>query len=69
VSVGFSSIEEEWDDSGKLPRRLITRAWLGEISIVLWGAYGQSTSASISGTRSKTSKAEEAMRSRGIPLR
>ncbi len=69
VSVGFSSIEEEWDDSGTMPKRLITRAFLGEISIVLWGAYGKTTSASISGARSKTSKAEAAMRARGISLK
>lgn len=71
VSVGFSSIEEEWNDSGKIPKRLITRAWLGEISIVLWGAYGQSTSAAIANRSSVTKKpaarkAELAMRERGI---
>jgi uncharacterized protein len=73
VSVGFSSIEEEWNDSGKIPKRLITRAWLGEISIVLWGAYGQSTSATISSRSSNNntsvSRAEAAMRKRGIKVR
>ncbi|MBX5132533.1 HK97 family phage prohead protease [Rhizobium lentis] len=66
VSVGFSSIEEEWDDSGKLPKRLITRAFLGEISIVLWGAYGKSTSASIAGRSTRGNRAEAAMKVRGI---
>lgn len=66
VSVGFSSIEEEWADDGKLPKRLITRAFLGEISIVLWGAYGKSTSASVSGRSTGASRAEAAMRKRGL---
>ncbi|MBB3562360.1 hypothetical protein FHX06_003691 [Rhizobium sp. BK512] len=68
VSVGFSSIEEEWDDGGKLPKRLITRAFLGEISIVLWGAYGKSTSASLSGRSTGVSRAEAAMKARGIAV-
>ncbi|ACE92035.1 hypothetical protein RHECIAT_CH0003087 [Rhizobium etli CIAT 652] len=68
VSVGFSSVEEEWDDAGKLPKRLITRAWLGEISIVLWGAYGKTTSASVSGRSTGASKAEAAMKARGIAV-
>lgn len=67
VSVGFSSIEEEWDDSGKFPKRLITRAFLAEVSIVLWGAYGKSTSAQIVAQRSTAaSRAEAKMKSRGI---
>lgn len=67
VSVGFSAIEEEWDDSGKLPKRLITRAFLAEISIVLWGAYGKSTNAAVVSHRSDaTIRAEAAMKARGI---
>ncbi|MET3854422.1 HK97 family phage prohead protease [Rhizobium sp. OAE497] len=66
VSVGFSSIEEEWNDSGRIPKRTITKAFLGEISIVLWGAYGQSTSAELVGRSTAASKAEAAMRRRGI---
>lgn len=69
VSIGFSSVEEEWDNEGSLPKRLITRALLGEISIVLWGAYGDSTSAALSGRFKPASKAEEAMRRRGITLK
>ncbi|OOO31418.1 HK97 family phage prohead protease [Rhizobium sophoriradicis] len=68
VSVGFSSIEEEWDDSGSLPKRLITRAWLSELSIVLWGAYGKSTSASLSGRSTGATRAEAAMKARGLPV-
>jgi len=48
VSAGFFPEIEEWDDTGVLPRRLITQARLLEISLVLWGAYGKSTSASLS---------------------
>ncbi|WP_337267107.1 HK97 family phage prohead protease [Oryzifoliimicrobium ureilyticus] len=66
VSVGFGSIEEQWDDSGQLPKRLITRAWLGEISIVLWGAYGKGTSAEVVRRASAASRAQAAMRARGI---
>lgn len=65
VSVGFSADVEEWDDRGDLPRRLITSARLHEISLVLWAAYGNDTSAAIAG-RSVASKAEAAMRRRGI---
>ncbi|RWM26892.1 HK97 family phage prohead protease [Mesorhizobium sp.] len=48
VSVGFGSEVEEWDDTADLPRRLITQARLYEISLVVWGAYGKATSASLS---------------------
>lgn len=41
VSVSFSPEIEEWDDTGDLPRRLITQARLYEVSLVLWGAYGR----------------------------
>lgn len=69
VSVGFSSIQEEWDDSGALPKRFITRAFLGEISIVLWGAYGKSTSAAVVSQRSAASRRAEAkMAARGIKI-
>ena len=68
VSVGFSAAEEEWDDRGELPKRLITKAWLGEISIVLWGAYGRDTSAGLVRAKSKGGRAEAAMKVRGIPL-
>jgi uncharacterized protein len=78
VSVSFSSTVEEWDDRYDLPRRLITEARLHEVSLVLWGAYGKATSASLS--RSITEKqspvtnalaasrrrAEAAQRLRGI---
>ncbi|AEH77524.1 prophage LambdaBa04, prohead protease, putative [Sinorhizobium meliloti SM11] len=72
VSVGFASQIEEWDDSGDLPRRLITQARLFEISLVLWGAYGKATSAELVRAENKAAairrKAEAAMRKRGIPL-
>jgi HK97 family phage prohead protease len=69
VSVGFSAVEEEWDDSGPLPKRLITKAFLGEISMVLWGAYGKDTSAALVTPRSASSqRANAAMRRRGIPV-
>lgn len=64
VYVGFSAIEEEWDDRGELPRRLVTRARLYEISLVLWGAYGAATSASVVGRSSPAARAEAAMRAR-----
>lgn len=70
VSVGFSSDIEEWDDTGKIPRRTITRARLYEISIVLWGAYGDATSASLrnadNAARRLRDKAAAAHRLRGI---
>ncbi len=66
VSVGFSAIEEEWDDKGDMPRRLVTRARLYEISLVLWGAYGDATSAAVVGRSSPAARAETAMRARGI---
>ena len=73
VSVGFASEIEEWDDTGNLPRRLITRARLYEVSLVLWGAYGKATSAAVvraGETKAATTrrKAEAAMLARGIPL-
>ena len=68
VSIGFSSIEEEWDDNGELPKRLITRAFLGEISLVVWGAYGKTTSASLSGRSTTAIRAEAAVKGRGIPV-
>jgi hypothetical protein len=71
VSVGFSSDIEDWDDAGDLPRRLITRARLYEISLVLWGAYGDATSAAVSRNRATNrhaARAEAAMQARGIPL-
>jgi uncharacterized protein len=70
VSVGFVSEVEEWDDSGDLPRRLITQARLLEISLVLWGAYGKSTSAGLrSENNNDAAKRRVAakMRARGIP--
>lgn len=69
VSVGFSSEIEEWDDQGDMPKRLITQARLYEISLVLWGAYGASTSAALAETNRSAAfsrKAEAAMRKRGI---
>ncbi|MGM4954354.1 HK97 family phage prohead protease [Bradyrhizobium barranii] len=48
VSVSFTPIVEEWDDSGAVPRRLITEARLYEISLVIWRAYGDASSAHIS---------------------
>jgi HK97 family phage prohead protease len=69
VSVGFSSLMEEWDDSGDLPRRLITEARLLETSLVVWGAYGDDTSAVVARTNAANAsrrRAEAAMRQRGI---
>ncbi|WP_192358496.1 HK97 family phage prohead protease [Mesorhizobium mediterraneum] len=71
VSVGFGSLIEEWDDTAELPRRLITEARLYEISLVLWGAYGDTTSASLSRASANAAaalrrKAEAAHRLRGI---
>lgn len=68
VSVSFAPEIEEWDDSGELPRRLITQARLFEVSLVLWAAYGKVTSA---GLRSDDATAtqrrcEAAQRKRGI---
>jgi HK97 family phage prohead protease len=70
VSVGFSPLVEEWDDSGDLPKRLITEARLHEISLVVWGAYGKDTSASLASTNAANAarrRAEAAMRKRGLP--
>lgn len=71
VSVGFYSEVEEWDDTGDLPARLITQARLLECSLVLWGAYGNTTSASLSRAQHNAinaarRRAEGAMRLRGI---
>ncbi|MER9032419.1 HK97 family phage prohead protease [Mesorhizobium sp. M0674] len=75
VSVGFSSVIEEWTDADALPSRLITEARLHEISLVLWAAYGDATSASLSRAADNSAaalrrialrKAEDAMRLRGI---
>lgn len=69
VSVGFSSVEEEWSDSYDIPRRLITRADLREVSLVVWGAYGKSTSAALRHADRKSAlieKIKEQHRKRGI---
>ncbi len=72
VSVGFSSLMEEWDDTHDLPRRLITEARLLEISLVIWGAYGDDTSAviarSTNGTnaRRRIATRQAMMAARGI---
>lgn len=68
VSVGFSPEIEEWDDSGDLPRRLITQARLYEISVVLWGAYGTLTTASLRSNNATAARRriEAAQRKRGI---
>ncbi|RLP22175.1 HK97 family phage prohead protease [Mesorhizobium sp. YM1C-6-2] len=76
VSVGFSSMVEEWSDTDDMPRRLITEARLHELSLVVWGAYGDDTSASLSRTaapdnassalRRLREKAERQHRLRGI---
>ncbi|MBJ7402961.1 MAG: HK97 family phage prohead protease [Bradyrhizobium sp.] len=70
VSVSFTPVVEEWDDSGDMPKRLITEAKLYEISLVLWGAYGKDTSAQISRAMSNNAAAlqriREKQRARGI---
>jgi HK97 family phage prohead protease len=73
VSVGFYSEVEEWDDTHDMPHRLVTQARLQEISLVLWGAYGDTTSASVGNARASHNaaaalrrKAEAAHRLRGI---
>lgn len=75
VSVGFTSIVEEWKDADALPSRLITEARLHEISLVLWAAYGDTTSASVSRAANNSAaalrriavrQAEAAHRLRGI---
>ncbi|TPL39234.1 HK97 family phage prohead protease [Mesorhizobium sp. B2-4-8] len=71
VSVGFWSEIEEWDDRQDMPQRLITQARLSEISLVLHGAYGDATSASLSRATTNAAaavrrKAEAAHRLRGI---
>lgn len=49
VSVSFAPEVEEWSDDADLPKRLITQARLSEVSLVLWGAYGKTTSAALRG--------------------
>ncbi|MFT4116582.1 HK97 family phage prohead protease [Bradyrhizobium sp.] len=70
VSVSFTPVVEEWDDSGDIPKRLITEAKLYEISLVLWGAYGNDTSAQISraftNNQAARRRIEAAQRKRGI---
>ncbi|OCJ03747.1 phage prohead protein [Rhizobium sp. AC44/96] len=69
-SFAMTVVAEEWRDDGQdLPLRTITEAALWEVSLVGMPAY-ETTSAAVVANRSKpTSKAEAAMRSRGIPLR
>lgn len=64
VSVGFSAVVEEWTDVDALPSRLITEARLHEISLVLWGAYGDKTSASLTRAEHNASAATERIRRR-----
>ena len=73
VSVSFTPVVEEWDDSGDMPKRLITEAKLYEISLELLGAYCKDTSAQISRASSNGLAAQrriaarrEAMRIRGM---
>ncbi|WP_439496839.1 HK97 family phage prohead protease [Bosea sp. (in: a-proteobacteria)] len=72
VSVGFASEVEEWEDNDDIPRRLVTRARLYEVSLVVWGAYGDATSAAIRSDNANAValrarlKMEAAMRLRGI---
>lgn len=68
-SFGFRVRSEEWQDGDdRLPLRIITDVDLYELTITAFPAY-PTTSATIAGQRSKTSKAEAAMRARGIPLK
>jgi HK97 family phage prohead protease len=64
VSVSFSPWVEQWDDTGDLPRRLITEARLYEISLVLNGAYGDATSASLTRAEHNATAATERIRRR-----
>lgn len=66
MSVGFFPVREEWDDRGDMPKRLITEAGLIEVSVVLWGAYGDATSVGLSGAAGAASRAAAKMRQRGI---
>lgn len=68
VSVSFVPEVEEWDDSGDIPRRLITQARLYEVSLVLWGAYGKATSAGLRSTNNQMAcrRIEAKMKARGI---
>lgn len=45
-SIGFRSIRETWDDSGKVPLRTIDEAQLFDVSIVTYPAY-EGTSATL----------------------
>lgn len=68
VSVSFAPEIEEWDDSGDIPRRLITQARLYEVSLVLWGAYGKATSAGLRTTNNQMARRriEAKMKARGM---
>jgi phage head maturation protease len=68
VSVSFAPEVEEWDDSGDLPKRIITQARLFEVSLVLWGAYGTATSAGLHSSNAAAARrrCEAAQRKRGI---
>ena len=69
VSVSFAPEVEEWDDTGDLPKRLITQARLYEVSLVIWGAYGKATSAALRGGSNAEAAARrmrEKMRKRGM---
>jgi uncharacterized protein len=68
MSVSFAPEIEEWNDSGDLPRRLITQARLYEVSIVLWGAYGKGTSAGLRSDNASAARRriEAKMRARGL---
>lgn len=72
VSVSFTPVVEQWDDSGDIPKRLITEARLFEVSLVLWAAYGKDTSAQISRAVGNNTAArrriEAKMLARRIPL-
>jgi HK97 family phage prohead protease len=71
VSVSFAPEIEEWDDSEDMPRRLITQARLFEVSLVLFGAYGKATSASLRSDNAAAAsqrRMREKMRKRGIAV-
>jgi HK97 family phage prohead protease len=71
VSVSFAPEIEEWTDDGDLPKRLITQAHLFEISLVLHGAYGKATSASLRSDNAAAAaqrRMREKMRKRGIAV-
>ncbi|RWD17020.1 MAG: HK97 family phage prohead protease [Mesorhizobium sp.] len=62
VSVCFWSEIEEWNDTADLPERLITQAGLVELSILVFGAYGAATSASLSSRTAAMDNAANARR-------